>query len=258
MQRVHPHCFAMHFYHSEEIWATFPTLKVGALHVSGVSASMDLRDQTQLHLNAARRRLSPGGSGGHPAPQEGQWPEIQAWRRVYATMGLQPTQVRCASEALLRRLRQDGQLPQLHPLVDLCNAVSVHAAVPVAVFDCDRIAWPLCVRRASGQEIFTNFAGDDEHPVEGEVIYADAAGRAHARRWAHRQSRHSAVGPATSSAFIVLEAFHESASETLREALCWLTGAVGRSTECGSECRLLTVSAPHFRHPESSGPTGAP
>jgi DNA/RNA-binding domain of Phe-tRNA-synthetase-like protein len=37
-------------------------------------------------------------------------------------MGLKPTQYRCAPEALLRRLRKEGTLPPLHPLVDLCNA----------------------------------------------------------------------------------------------------------------------------------------
>lgn len=49
-------------------------------------------------------------------------------------MGLEPTRCRCASEALLRRLRKDGSLPRIHPLVDLCNAISVAFAVPVAAF----------------------------------------------------------------------------------------------------------------------------
>ena len=50
-------------------------------------------------------------------------------------MGLKPTQYRCASESLLRRFRKEGSLPRLHPLVDLCNAVSMAYAIPVAVLD---------------------------------------------------------------------------------------------------------------------------
>ena len=55
-------------------------------------------------------------------------------------MGLKPTQYRCAAESLLRRFRKEGSLPRLHPLVDLCNAVSLAFAVPVAVLDAGRIA----------------------------------------------------------------------------------------------------------------------
>jgi DNA/RNA-binding domain of Phe-tRNA-synthetase-like protein len=38
---------------------------------------------------------------------------------------MKPTQYRCASEALLRRFRKEGALPRIHPLRDLCNAVSL-------------------------------------------------------------------------------------------------------------------------------------
>ena len=69
---------------------------------------------------------------------ESELPEIQAWRRAFAAMGLKPTQYRCASESLLRRFRKEGSLPRLHPLVDLCNAVSLAFAIPVAVLDAVR------------------------------------------------------------------------------------------------------------------------
>jgi hypothetical protein len=78
------------------------------------------------YTEIAQSRLQAGA--------ESELPAIQAWRRAFARMGLKPTQYRCASEALLRRLRKEGTLPPLHPLVDLCNAVSVAYAVPVAVF----------------------------------------------------------------------------------------------------------------------------
>ena len=124
-------------------------------------------------------------------------------------MGLKPTQYRCAAESLLRRFRKEGSLPRLHPLVDLCNAVSLAFAVPVAVLDADQVAWPLEVRYASGDEDYLTFGGEVEHPAPGEVIFADQAGQAHARRWTNRQSGRSAVSPATSTVLIVAEALHE-------------------------------------------------
>ena len=85
--------------------------------------------QTALtrHIAIAKSRLQAGAESDLPA--------IQAWRRVFARRGLKPTQCRCAAEALLRRLRKESLLPPLHPLVDLCNAVSVAHAIPIAVFD---------------------------------------------------------------------------------------------------------------------------
>jgi hypothetical protein len=63
---------------------------------------------------------------------ESEFPEIAAWRRAFSQMGLKPTQYRCASEALLRRFRKVGSLPWIHPLVDVCNAVSLAYAIPIA------------------------------------------------------------------------------------------------------------------------------
>jgi DNA/RNA-binding domain of Phe-tRNA-synthetase-like protein len=126
---------------------------------------------------------------------ESQFPEIAAWRRAFSQMGLRPTQYRCASEALLRRFRKDGSLPSIHPLVDVCNAVSLAYAIPIAVFDLDQVTGNLTVRHATGTETYATFAGDTETPEAGEVIFADDAGHAHARRWTNRQSGRSAIRP---------------------------------------------------------------
>jgi DNA/RNA-binding domain of Phe-tRNA-synthetase-like protein len=128
-------------------------------------------------------------------------------------MGLKPTQYRCASEALLRRFRKEGALPALHPLVDLCNAASMAFAIPVAVFDLGQVEGALEVRHATGTERYETFAGEVEHPNPGEIIFADEAGSAHARRWTNRQSGRSAVRAGTSAALIVAEALHGTARE---------------------------------------------
>jgi DNA/RNA-binding domain of Phe-tRNA-synthetase-like protein len=237
----------MHFSHTRKLWSAFPRLTAGVMHVRGVLGAAAFDDLVNAHTQAAASRL--GGTGGVPgeAPlPEGQWPEIQAWRRVYAEMGLQPTQVRCAAEALLRRLRQDGQLPKVNPLVDLCNAVSAHAAAPIAIFDCARVAWPLSVTHARGDEEFLSFSGEVEHPAEAEVVFVDVARRAHARRWVHRQSSFSAVSAATDSVLIVIEAFHDGASSTVASALTWLNKAFHRVPGCIATSRMLSSSSPDF------------
>jgi DNA/RNA-binding domain of Phe-tRNA-synthetase-like protein len=206
------------FRHHPQLRADFPTLVVGTLRLDGVTSSATADPSPWLAI--ARSRLAGTGPG------EGQLPPIQAWRRAFAAMGLKPTQYRCASESLLRRLRREGDLPSLHPLVDLCNAVSAAFAIPVAALDADRISGDLEVRRADGTERYDTFAGDVEHPEPGEVVFVDAAGRAHARRWTNRQSGHSAISAATTRAFIVTEALHEDATADVTALLAALTGVL--------------------------------
>src|SRR6185503_8291101 len=133
----------------------------------------------------ARERLAAGPES-ELAP-ESQLPEISAWRRAYAQMGLKPTQYRSAAEALLRRFRREGDLPRVHPLVDVCNALSLAFALPVAVFDLAGVAGHLEVRPAEGGEEHVGFGGEVEHAEPGEVIFADADRHARARRRARRR-----------------------------------------------------------------------
>ena len=164
-------------------------------------------------------------------------------------MGLKPTQYRCAAESLLRRFRKEGSLPPLHPLVDLCNAVSLAFAVPVAVLDADQVTWPLEVRYASGDEDYLTFGGEVEHPAPGEVIFADQAGQAHARRWTNRQSGRSAVSPATGSVLIVAEALHEGAATTIPELIKTLAAEVSTTwtlEPTTPQTAILTPAVPRF------------
>jgi len=226
----------MYFQHAPAIWRDFPALVPGALYVGGITA--DAAPDMGDYIAIAKARLAEG--------PESEFPEIQAWRRAFARMGLKPTQYRCAAESLLRRFRKEGSLPRLHPLVDLCNAVSLAFAVPVAVLDADQVAWPLEVRYASGDEDYLTFGGEVEHPAPGEVIFADQAGQAHARRWTNRQSGRSAVSPATSTVLIVAEALHEGAATTIPKLIEALAAEIASTWAVTPQTAVLTPASPRF------------
>ncbi|MER6001594.1 phenylalanine--tRNA ligase beta subunit-related protein [Nonomuraea angiospora] len=232
----------MRFQHSSDIWRDFPELVPGVLVASGVSADVSVDDQLFELGELAAERLATAS--------EGELPAIQAWRRAFSKMGLKPTQYRCASESLLRRFRKEGALPRLHPLIDLCNAVSIAYAIPVAVFDVSKISQYVEVRYAAGDETYLTFSGETEHPPPGEVIFADAEGRAHARRWTNRQSGHSAVRDTTTDVLIVAEALHDTARkdvESLMAALSDELAAVWHMTL--PEYTILGPSEPRFEFP---------
>ncbi|WP_331373018.1 B3/B4 domain-containing protein [Sinorhizobium chiapasense] len=228
----------MYFRHANDIWRNFPELSAGILHAEGIHRDVSIDARLAGFEAAAKARLA--------ASSEGEFPEIQAWRRAFSRMGLKPTQYRSASEALLRRFRKEGSLPRIHPLIDLCNAASLAFAIPIAVFDLSRVAGHLEVRYASGNEIYTTFSGETEYPEPQEVIFADEEGRAHARRWTNRQSGFSAVGSKTTAVLIVAEALHSSAETDVSRLVHELAGAMGASWAVTPRSAVLDQSAPRF------------
>lgn len=226
----------VYFEHSNRIRAEHPGLVVGVLYAEGVAgpprAALALPD---LHATA-RERLATGAESG--------FPEIKAWRRAFGRMGLAPTRYRCAAESLLRRLRTEGALPSLHPLVDLGNAVSAAYAIPVGILDVDHVAGGIEVRHARGDERYLTFTGLEEHPDPEEVIFADEAGRAHARRWTNRQSGWSALRDGTSRVLVVVEALHDTAGRDVPRLLDTLAGELERGWGVSPRPVMLTGAAP--------------
>jgi DNA/RNA-binding domain of Phe-tRNA-synthetase-like protein len=228
----------MYFQHAPDIWRDFPDLVAGVIRAEGIHPAVDVEDRIAAFTAIATERLGGGA--------ESELPEIQAWRRAFSTMGLKPTQYRCASEALLRRFRKEGALPRLHPLIDLCNAVSLAFATPVAVFDTSLIAGGIEVRRATGDERYQTFSGEIERPEPGEVIFADEAGQAHARRWTNRQSGLSAVRESTASVLIVAEALHATAQADIEWLVESLAGEIGEVWGSAPATAILRPEAPRF------------
>lgn len=205
-------------YHDPALRKAFSTLAAAALVVEGVDRLTATELDPAPHLAAARARLADTTEGGLP--------EIRAWRAAFTDMGLKPTQYRCASESLLRRLRTQGDLPALHPLIDFGNAVSAAFAIPLAIFDIDHVALPMVVTYALGDEDYVTFGGEEEQPEPGEVIFCDAQCWAHSRRWTHRQSGRSAVRASTRRALLVTEALHDGAAADVARVADTLTAAL--------------------------------
>jgi DNA/RNA-binding domain of Phe-tRNA-synthetase-like protein len=194
----------MKIQHSSQIWEQFPQLVPIVISVAGIDSAKSVEHSVAKFHETARIRLQKN--------PEGEWPEIQAWRRIFSAMGLKPTQYRCASESLLRRFKTDNGLPTIHPIIDLCNAISISQGIPIAVFDADQIYGSLTVCHATGSEKYLTFGGETENPKEGEIIFVDEAQNAHARRWCNRQSKLSSIQPDTQNVLIVAEAVHQEAA----------------------------------------------
>ncbi|MFL6197391.1 MAG: B3/4 domain-containing protein [Thermoanaerobaculia bacterium] len=114
----------------------------------------------------ARARFDPDSLSSHPT--------VAAIRGLFRAAGCDPTRYRPSSEALLRRLLKDDELPAIHPFVDLNNVLSVDLAVPCCIMAEGSITPPVALRAGRGGESYESLRGPFN--LEGRPLLADAEG----------------------------------------------------------------------------------
>ena len=204
------------FRYDHAILERFPAVTGGVILATGLRNGPTPEPLRAAYLEEQRATLARIGE----TPLS-QLKTLAAWRGAFRRFGVDPTQCRCAAEALLRRLTKKGDIPSINALVDLGNLVSIRYALPVAVFDTRSLTGPLTVRFATGEERYSPLGQPDitEHPTAGEVVFADDAGLVFAERWCWRQSDQSAARDDTTAVVITVEAQHEGARPEIEAAL---------------------------------------
>jgi DNA/RNA-binding domain of Phe-tRNA-synthetase-like protein len=232
----------MYFQYDGSVLDKFPTIRGGVIWANvpdNCPSSPVLQEAYAVEQQATLQRL-----GNTPLSD---LPSLNAWRRVFSSFGVKPTQYRNAAEALLRRLTKQGEIPSINTLVDIGNLVSIRYALPVAILDTNAIKGGLTVRLANGTERFTDLHAEEaEHPEPGEVIFVDEAGAVHARRWCWRQSSQSAANPTTSTVLITIEGHHPSAQQDVQAATEDLLRLLSQVGVQQSEHAQLSPQTPRF------------
>ena len=67
-------------------------------------------------------------------------------RRLYRSVGMDPTRHRPSSEALLRRVLKGQSLYTIHNAVDACNLASLSFLLPIGLYDLDEVTGDVTLR----------------------------------------------------------------------------------------------------------------
>ncbi len=203
------------FQYHPDILRRFPQIVGGAILARGVTNGPTPVSLQVLYQDEQQRTLQRIGS----TPLS-QIESLAAWRRAFRDFGVDPTQYRSASEALLRRLTKKGSIPSINLLVDIGNLVSIRYALPVAVFERRVLQGVVTVHFADGSERYSELGENEEdHPKPGEVVFSDETRLVIARRWCWRQSEPSAAGAQTRECLITIEAHHTTGHHDIEAAL---------------------------------------
>jgi DNA/RNA-binding domain of Phe-tRNA-synthetase-like protein len=102
---------------------------------------------------------------------------FRCYRDFYWRLGIDPTKVRPASEALIRRILQGGSIPTTNTAVDAINIVSIQTEIVVDAFDLQKITGSAEIKFATRGERFLGIGM--KHPLElqgTEIVVSDDDG----------------------------------------------------------------------------------
>ncbi|MFW9991662.1 MAG: B3/4 domain-containing protein [Candidatus Odinarchaeota archaeon] len=146
-------------------------------------------------------------------------PVIKAYRQFYwKYCKVDPTKIRPAGEALLRRLIQQGELPQIHPIVDAYNLVSAEAAIPMCAYNLPALHLPLKMRLSEQDELFHGIGmSKPKKLVEGIPVIEDSKGLISI--YPYRDADRSKVIPDTESIVLTADGVPGIDKGSLKETL---------------------------------------
>ena len=130
-------------------------------------------------------------------------PELRLYRDFFWKIGIDPTKVRPASEALIRRVVQGKPLPTINTLVDSYNLASMESRIPLAAFDSDKISLNLLLRFAEKNEQFTGIGMKSPVLLEGNELVIESGDDIIAL-YPHRDADKSKVTLSTHAVLIVV------------------------------------------------------
>lgn len=101
-------------------------------------------------------------------------PIFRAYRDFFWKVGIDPTKVRPAAEALIRRILGGKSIPNINNVVDAYNLASIKTGIALAAFDKDKIQGNLIMRFARKGEKFLGIGMDKPKELQGgEIVVSD-------------------------------------------------------------------------------------
>jgi DNA/RNA-binding domain of Phe-tRNA-synthetase-like protein len=95
-------------------------------------------------------------------------PIIRMYRNFFWRAGIDPTKIRPASEALIRRVLKGRELPKINTLVDSYNLASMKTNMALAAFDAKTVSGELLMRFSNPGEEFRGIGMDKPIVLKGK------------------------------------------------------------------------------------------
>lgn len=171
---------------------------------------------------------------------------VLLYRTAMEELGIHPSKYPCSIESILTRISRKGEFPEISPVVDLGNYISLKYRVPVGVHDMDSLKEDLWVRLSSEEDCRqeeNHLDGDRLKP--GEPVYV-SGNSVRTRRWIWRQLPAGRVGEEAENFLFPIDGFYDN-KETVEAACAELAFLIHEIFSVKAEYGIVSKDNPEMR-----------
>jgi len=209
----------------------FPGLQVLVEYVDGVSV-----EESCAELQAFKTDVCEEVKRRYTLESVKDVPIFRFYRDFFWKVGIDPTKIRPAAEALVRRVLAGKPLPTISNVVDSYNLASIKTEVALAAFNRDQLKGHLLMRSAKVTERFLGIGMNEPMELNGrEVVIADEEKLVAV--YPYRDADRSKVSSAAKNLLVLVCGVPGIDEKTLNNAGEVALGFITRF--CGGEGRLV-------------------
>ncbi len=202
----------MEISYDQEIRERFPDLRVSLLTITGLKI-----DKESSQLEKFKEDVIQQIKSSYVLETLKDNETFRKYRDFFWEINIDPTKIRPASEALIRRILQGKPLPKINTGVDAYNLASIKSGIPLAAFDADTISGVLTMRFAKEGEEFLGIGMKKPKSLTGkEIVVADEVRRI--AIYPYRDANFSKIIPSTKKILVMSCGVPEIAWETVQVA----------------------------------------
>ena len=223
-----------------KVFENYPGMAIGVITVTGTNNAGSHTEITEM-LRAEEKgicsRLDPETFKEHP--------NIAAMQEVHRSFGNNPNKFPPSVQALVKRILKGGNLPDISPIVDIYNIISLRYVVCAGAEDTDVCEGDVRLTYAEGGEDFVPLGETEQDPpIEGELIYRDDKGVI-CRKLNWREGDRCKITPQTTNCIVVIEGFPPMNREDLEQALNETAAMLQKF--CGAETSIEILQENYAR-----------
>jgi DNA/RNA-binding domain of Phe-tRNA-synthetase-like protein len=152
-----------------ELKTRFPDLDALTLDIQGV-----IIKKKDAELENFKQEVSDNIRNDYTLESVKDHPTFRAYRTFFWGIGIDPTKIRPAAEALTRRILAGKPLPRINTLVDAYNLASIKTRIALATFDADKLEGKILMRFAEENEQIVGIGMDKPFVMKGgEIVLSD-------------------------------------------------------------------------------------
>jgi DNA/RNA-binding domain of Phe-tRNA-synthetase-like protein len=152
-----------------ELETCFSDLTVLTLHIKGVQTQ-----KKSTELEKFKVEVTGQVRNDYDIDTVKDHPTFRAYRDFFWSIKIDPTKIRPAAEALIRRILAGKNLPCINTLVDAYNLASIKSRIALATFDADMLEGDLLMRFAGEGEEFVGIGMEKPLVLKGrEIVVSD-------------------------------------------------------------------------------------